>query len=77
MEAVYGSWVWSRQRLVALFVGLAFIALLAGGAGGYLVRGATTLVVTHTITQRVAIPATTGHSGAGAQRTSSGYIPGL
>jgi hypothetical protein len=23
MEAVYGRWVWTRQRLVALFLGLA------------------------------------------------------
>jgi hypothetical protein len=75
MEAVYGGLVWTRQRLVALFLGLAVIALLAGGAGGYLIRGATTLVVTHTITKSVAVPAT--HQSSGAPHTSGGYIPGL
>ncbi|HSO94341.1 MAG TPA: hypothetical protein VLS53_07730 [Candidatus Dormibacteraeota bacterium] len=75
MEAVYSGWVWSRQRLVALFLGLAVIALLAGGTGGYLVRGATTLVVTHTITKTVAIPATQPSSVE--PRTSGGYVPAL
>jgi hypothetical protein len=75
MEAAYGGWIWTRQRLVALFLGLAVIALLAGGAGGYLLKGATTLVVTHTITKTVAIPATQPSSGA--LRTSGGYIAGL
>jgi hypothetical protein len=72
MEAVYGGWVWSRERLVALFLGLAVIALLAGGAGGYLIRGATTLVVTHTITKVVP-----SDYYFGVLRTTAGFIPGL
>jgi hypothetical protein len=76
MDAAYGGWIWTRQRVVALFLGLAVIALLAGGAGGYLIRGATTLVVNHTITKTVAVPAPAGHAGSDA-RTSGGYIPGL
>lgn len=75
MEAVYGGWTWTRQRLVALFLGLAVIALLAGGAGGYLIRGATTLVVTHTITRTVAAPA--AQPSSGTPRTPGGFIPGL
>jgi hypothetical protein len=75
MEAVYEGWAWTSRRLIAVFLGLAFAALLAGGVGGYIVRGATTLVVTHTITKTVAIPSAPLYSGA--PRTSGGYIPGL
>jgi hypothetical protein len=75
MEAVYKGWVWSTQRLVALFLGLAVIAMLAGGAGGYLIRGTSTFVVTHTITKTVAIPLT--QPSPGSPRSGGGYIPGL
>ena len=66
---------WSVRRLVAIFLGLAAIALLAGGAGGYLIRGATTLVVTHTVTRTVANPAT--QSDSDGSHNAGGYIPGL
>jgi hypothetical protein len=75
MDAVSRGWDWSARRVVAIFLGLAAIALLAGGAGGYLMRGATTLVVTHTITRTVANPATL--SPYGGSHTAGGYIPGL
>ncbi|MBJ7594168.1 MAG: hypothetical protein JF886_04770 [Candidatus Dormibacteraeota bacterium] len=73
MDTVYRGWNWSAQRLAALLVGLMAVVLLAA-SGGYLIRGATTLVVTHTITKTVAIPATHSFSGA---RTSGGFIPGV
>lgn len=46
MDAITRGWDVSMRRAVALFLGLVAIALLAGAAGGYLTRGATTLVVT-------------------------------
>ena len=73
MDAVSRGWDLTMRRAVGVFLGLIAIALIAGGAGGYLMRGATTLVVTHTITRTVAQPAQPV-SGA---RTSGGYIPGL
>jgi hypothetical protein len=73
MDTVSRGWDLSMRRAVALFLGLVAIALIAGGAGGYLTRGATTLVVTHTITRTVL---QTAQPTSGV-RTSGGYIPGL
>ncbi len=73
MEAVSRGWDLSMRRAVALFLGLMALAMLAGGAGGYLTRGITTLVVKETVI-RPASPATQPTSGV---RTSGGYIPGL
>ena len=73
MEAVSRGWNLSMRRAVALFLGLVAIAMLAGAAGGYLTRGATTYVVSHpTILPVLHTPQAT--SGV---RTSGGYIPGL
>jgi hypothetical protein len=74
MDAVSQRWDLSMRRAVALFLGLAAIVLLAGGAGGYLIRGATTLVVTHTVIRTVSNTPTQPAPGV---RTSGGYIPGL
>lgn len=74
MDAVFRGWDLTMRRATAVFLGLVAIALLAGGAGGYLFRGATTQVVTHTITRTVANPPTQPAPGV---RTSGGYIPGL
>jgi hypothetical protein len=46
MEAVSRGWDLSLRRAVALFLSFVAIALLAGGAGGYLIEVATTHVVT-------------------------------
>ena len=73
MEAVSRGWDLNMRRAVALFLGLVAIALLLGGAGGYLIRGATTLVVTHTVIKTVP---QTAQPTPGV-RTSGGYIPGL
>lgn len=75
MEAAYNGWTWSTRRLAALFLAVAAVVLIAGGAGGYLIRGATTVHVTHTITRTVALPAS--QAPAGAPQTTGGYIPGL
>lgn len=62
MNAVYNGWSWSRRRVVAVFAGLLMFALLAGGAGGYLIRGATTLAAQQTISANPAPQrAATGH----------------
>lgn len=74
MDVISRGWDLPMRRAVAVFLGLMAIVLIAGGAGGYLIRGATTLVVTHTITRTVAIPPTQPGSGL---RTTGGYIPGL
>jgi hypothetical protein len=74
MDAVFRGWDLTMRRGVAAFLGLVAIALIAGGAGGYLMRGATTLVVTHTITSPAANPAQQPDSGV---RTTGGYISGL
>lgn len=55
MGVVSRGWDLSARRAVALFLGLVAIVLLAG-AGGYLIKGATTLVVTPTITGTVVTP---------------------
>jgi hypothetical protein len=73
MAAIHAGLTWSARQMAALVLGLALIVLLAGGAGGYLIRGATTLVVTRTATQRVVVPTPSPFS----VRTSSGYIAGL
>jgi hypothetical protein len=74
MDAVFRGWDLNMRRAVTVFLGLMAIALIAGGAGGYVIRGATTLVVTHTITRTVPNPPMQPVSGL---RTSGGYIPGL
>jgi hypothetical protein len=45
MNAVHQGLTWSTRRVVALFAAVMLAALVAGGAGGYLIRGASTLVV--------------------------------
>ena len=73
MEAASRGWDLSMRRAVALFLGLVAIAMLAGGAGGYLTRRTTTPVVKETII-RAASPTAQRVPG---MRTSGGYIPGL
>jgi hypothetical protein len=73
MEAVSQRWDLSMRRAVALFLGLVAIAMLAGGAGGYLTRGITTLVVKETVIR----PASPTAHPTPVERTSGGYIPGL
>lgn len=72
MDAVSRSWDLSVRRAVALFLGLVAIAMLAGAAGGYLTKGATTYVI-HPIIRPV-LPTEQATYGA---RTTAGYIPGL
>jgi hypothetical protein len=49
MSAVHKGLNWSARRAVAVLLGVMLPALLAGGAGGYLIRGSTTVVVTRSI----------------------------
>ena len=73
MDAISRGWNLSMRRAVALFLGLLAIAMLAGGAGGYLTRGITTLVVKETVIR----PAAPQAQPTPDMRTSGGYIPGL
>ncbi len=73
MEAISRGWDLGMRRAVALFLGLMALAMLAGGAGGYLTRGITTLVVKETVIR----PATPTEQSTPGVRTSGGYIPGL
>lgn len=76
MDAVYEGANWTRRRAVAIVLTVMAIALLAGGLGGYLFRGASTLVVTHALSAPVAsAPLTQPYFGTA--RTSAGFIPGL
>jgi hypothetical protein len=73
MEAVSRGWDLSLRRAVALYLSFVAIALLAGGAGGYLIEVATTHVVTQTVDRVVIVPA----EPTPFLRTTAGYIPGL
>ncbi len=80
MEAVSRGWDLSMRRAIALFLGLVAVALIAGGAGGYLTRGVTTRVVTQTVIRPVQIVPAPAHVAAPpgpVARTSGGYIAGL
>jgi hypothetical protein len=84
MDAVSERWHLTRRRLVAIFLGVMAVALLAGGTGGYLIKGATTLVLTRTVQVQppVSNPSAERANGLqepyfGTQRTTGGYIPGL
>jgi hypothetical protein len=84
MNAVSQRWHWTTRQLVAIFIGVMAVALLAGGAGGYLIKGATTLVLTRTV--QVQAQASNPSAGQGGGRhvsyfgtllATAGYIPGL
>jgi hypothetical protein len=76
MDAVYEGANWTRRRAVAIVLTVMAVALLAGGLGGYLFRGASTLVVAHALSAPVACaPLTQPYFGTA--RTSAGFIPGL
>jgi hypothetical protein len=81
MDTVAKGWNWSARRALAFALILAAAALIAGGLGGYLVRGASTLVVTHAVAAPVLAPApaatTSSASYFGVVRSAAGYIPGL
>jgi hypothetical protein len=78
MDTVAKGWNWSARRALAFVLILAVAALIAGGFGGYLVRGASTLVVIHTVAVPVPAAATTSRPAYfGVGRSTAGYIPGL
>ncbi len=71
MDAVYNGATRTTRRVVAIFMAVLVAALLAGGVGGYLIRGASTLVQGQASTTqlRAQAPALTGpftepHDGA-------------
>lgn len=43
MDAVYKGLNWTTRRVIAVFVVVMVAALLAGGLGGYLIRGVSAL----------------------------------
>jgi len=70
MDAVYTGISWSTRRLAAIFAAVLVLALLAGGLGGYLIRGSASAVSTATRTTSSA-PALSGpfsepHDGSAA-----------
>jgi hypothetical protein len=67
MDAVYRGVKWSKRRVVAIVMSVITAALLAGGLGGYLVRGASTLAVTHTVSALRAAPAPEAQPFPGAR----------
>jgi hypothetical protein len=78
MNTVYRGLNWSTRRILAIFVSLMVLALLAGGTGGYLIRGATTLVERQTISaspaqeKSVTGPLTEPHDGAASRASATG-----
>lgn len=84
MDAVSERWQWTRRHLVAVLLGVMAVALLAGGTGGYLIKGATTLVLTRTVQVQAPVshPSAQQATGLhepyfGTSRTTDGHIPGL
>jgi hypothetical protein len=71
MDAVYTGINWSVRRLAAIFAAVLVAALLAGGLGGYLIRGGASTVSTVARTTTVSAPALSGpftesHDGSAA-----------
>ncbi len=77
MDAMHNGVTWSRRRFTAVVISVMAAALLAGGWGGYLARGASTLIVTHTVSAPPAAPGSEAQPYFGTARTSAGFIPGL
>lgn len=48
MDASLRNLSWTTRQFAVLLAVLMAVAVLAGGAGGYLIRGSSTLVVTRT-----------------------------
>lgn len=48
MNAVLRGFGWTTRQSIVLLAALMAVAVIAGGAGGYLIRGGSTLVVTRT-----------------------------
>ena len=48
MEATQSRWNWGTQRIALGVASLTAVAVLAGGAGGYLFRGTATVAVHQT-----------------------------
>jgi hypothetical protein len=69
---------WMTGRVVAILLAALAVALLAGGAGGYLIKGATTLA--RPVTAASVQAPSARHVPAdyfGQRRTSAGYVAGL
>ena len=78
MDVVNQGLQWTTRRVVAILLCALAVALLAGGAGGYLIKGATTLARPATT---VNVQAPSGHQMPagylGQSRTSAGFVAGL
>ena len=77
MDAVYTGITWSARRLIALFAAVLLAALIAGGFGGYLIRGgaASTISISAPAThaaRALSGPLTEPHDGAAARAVSAG-----
>ncbi|MEA2637958.1 MAG: hypothetical protein QOE18_1015 [Chloroflexota bacterium] len=77
MDVVNQDLHWMTGRVVAILLVALAVALLAGGAGGYLIKGATTLARPVTAAAVQAPSADVPADYFGQQRTSAGYIAGL